>query len=78
MPDTCETDYEIGQDNLTKYGLDLHRPVFWISSAPVPQRIFWATMEGVIAAALLLGGGADALGALQAAASRSGCRSAWC
>ena len=36
--------------------------------APVPQRIFWATMEGVIAGALLFGGGADALGALQAAA----------
>jgi BCCT family betaine/carnitine transporter len=36
--------------------------------APVPQRIFWATMEGIIAAALLFGGGADALGALQAAA----------
>lgn len=36
--------------------------------APVPQRIFWAVMEGLIAAALLFGGGADALGALQAAA----------
>ena len=36
--------------------------------APVPQRIFWATLEGVVAAALLIGGGADALGALQAAA----------
>ena len=36
--------------------------------APVPQRIFWATMEGIIAAALLFGGGGDALGALQAAA----------
>lgn len=36
--------------------------------APVTQRIFWAVMEGVIAAALLVGGGADALGALQAAA----------
>ena len=35
---------------------------------PVVQRIFWATMEGVIAAVLLFGGGADALGALQAAA----------
>ena len=32
--------------------------------APVPQRIFWAAMEG----ALLYGGGEDALGALQAAA----------
>ncbi len=36
--------------------------------APVPQRVFWATMEGVIAGALLFGGGANALGALQAAA----------
>jgi BCCT family betaine/carnitine transporter len=36
--------------------------------APTSQRIFWAIMEGVNAAALLFGGGADALGALQAAA----------
>ncbi len=36
--------------------------------APVPQRVFWATMEGLIAAALLVGGGADALGAIQAVA----------
>jgi betaine/carnitine transporter, BCCT family len=36
--------------------------------APVQQRVFWAVMEGVIAGALLFGGGADALGALQAAA----------
>jgi len=40
--------------------------------APVPQRIFWATMEGVIAGALLFGGGGDALGALQAAAITTG------
>ncbi len=36
--------------------------------APVPQRIFWATLEGVIAATLLYGGGAEALKALQAGA----------
>jgi len=36
--------------------------------APVPQRVFWAVMEGAIAAALLIGGGADALGAIQAVA----------
>jgi BCCT family betaine/carnitine transporter len=35
---------------------------------PVVQRVFWASIEGVIAAVLLFGGGADALGALQAAA----------
>ncbi|HSH42022.1 MAG TPA: BCCT family transporter [Arenicellales bacterium] len=40
--------------------------------APVPQRIFWATMEGLIAGALLFGGGGDALGALQAAAVTTG------
>jgi len=36
--------------------------------APVTQRVFWAVMEGAIAAALLIGGGADALGAIQAIA----------
>ena len=36
--------------------------------APVVQRIFWVMIEGVVAAALLFGGGADALTALQAAA----------
>ncbi len=36
--------------------------------APVVQRIFWVVIEGIVAAALLFGGGADALTALQAAA----------
>lgn len=36
--------------------------------APVPQRIFWATLEGLIAGTLLYGGGAEALEALQAGA----------
>ncbi|TLP43884.1 MULTISPECIES: BCCT family transporter [Cohaesibacter] len=40
--------------------------------APVPQRVFWALIEGCIAAALLYGGGADALGALQAASISAG------
>jgi choline/glycine/proline betaine transport protein len=37
--------------------------------APVGQRIFWANMEGLVAAVLLLGGG---LGALQTAAITTG------
>jgi len=37
--------------------------------APVGQRVFWATTEGVVAAVLLLGGG---LGALQAASITTG------
>ncbi|WP_148862285.1 BCCT family transporter [Marinobacter fonticola] len=36
--------------------------------APTQQRVFWAVMEGAIAAALIFGGGADALKALQAGA----------
>jgi betaine/carnitine transporter, BCCT family len=40
--------------------------------APVPQRIFWAVMEGTIAGALLFGGGKAALGALQAGAIATG------
>jgi BCCT family betaine/carnitine transporter len=40
--------------------------------APVPQRIFWATVEGAIAAALLWIGGTEAIQALQAGAISSG------
>lgn len=40
--------------------------------APVPQRIFWAVMEGLIAGALLFGGGKAALSALQAGAIATG------
>ncbi|NVK39031.1 MAG: BCCT family transporter [Gammaproteobacteria bacterium] len=40
--------------------------------APVPQRIFWACLEGLIAGALLYGGGKEALSALQAGAISSG------
>jgi BCCT family betaine/carnitine transporter len=36
--------------------------------APVGQRIFWASMEGLVAAILLYGGGGEVLGALQAGA----------
>jgi len=36
--------------------------------APVPQRIFWAVLEGVVAATLLYGGGTAALKALQSGA----------
>ena len=36
--------------------------------APTVQRVFWVVIEGVVAAALLFGGGADALTALQAVA----------
>ncbi|WP_203140959.1 BCCT family transporter [Marinobacter mangrovi] len=39
---------------------------------PVAQRVFWATMEGLIAAALLFGGGSEALKALQAGAVTAG------
>ena len=34
--------------------------------APVSQRVFWATIQGLLAAALLYGGGKEALAALQA------------
>jgi|TARA_B110000902_G_scaffold48854_1_gene55696 BCCT family betaine/carnitine transporter len=40
--------------------------------APVPQRIFWAVMEGSIAGALIFGGGKEALNALQAGAIATG------
>jgi BCCT family betaine/carnitine transporter len=42
------------------------------TDAPVSQRVFWATFEGLVAAALLLVGGAGALTALQAMAVSTG------
>ncbi|MGY0615533.1 BCCT family transporter [Vibrio sp. FJH11] len=39
---------------------------------PVGQRVFWAIVEGLIAVALLLGGGSEALTALQAGAITTG------
>ena len=42
------------------------------TDAPVGQRIFWCTFEGVVAATLLLVGGAGALTALQAMAVSTG------
>lgn len=40
--------------------------------APVPQRIFWASIEGAIAAALIWIGGTEAIQALQAGAISTG------
>jgi len=40
--------------------------------APVPQRIFWVVLEGVVAATLLYGGGTAALKALQSGAISAG------
>jgi BCCT family betaine/carnitine transporter len=40
--------------------------------APVSQRIFWATMEGLVAIVLLVGGGSVALSSLQAGAITAG------
>ena len=36
------------------------------TDAPVSQRVFWCSFEGLVAAVLLLVGGAEALSALQA------------
>lgn len=42
------------------------------TEAPVSQRVFWCTFEGVVAATLLLVGGSEALTALQAMAVSTG------
>ncbi len=42
------------------------------TDAPVSQRVFWCTFEGVVAATLLLVGGSGALMALQAMAASTG------
>lgn len=42
------------------------------TDAPTPQRVFWASIEGAIAAALIWIGGTDAIQALQAGAISTG------
>ncbi|MBO6814669.1 MAG: BCCT family transporter [Rhizobiaceae bacterium] len=34
-PDPIDTDYEIGQDNITPFGLDIHNPVFLVSGIAI-------------------------------------------
>jgi len=41
-------------------------------NAPVQQRVFWCSFEGIVAAALLIVGGKEALGSLQAMAVSTG------
>ena len=42
------------------------------TDAPMPQRLFWASLVGIIAGTLLVGGGSEALTALQAGAVSTG------
>ena len=42
------------------------------TDAPTAQRVFWVVMESAIAAALIFGGGDDALGAIQAVSISAG------
>lgn len=46
--------------------------------ALVPQRIFWAVLEGPVATTLLYGGGTAALKALQSGAISAGLPFRWC
>lgn len=33
--DLYKTDYEVGQDNLQKWGMDIHHPVFWVAAGMI-------------------------------------------
>ena len=35
MPEHSVTDYEVGQDNVQRFGLDIHNPVFPISAGVI-------------------------------------------
>jgi BCCT family betaine/carnitine transporter len=49
LPDTYQTDYEIGQDNVKRWGMDIHNPVFWISAVLVCVFVFGAIFFPAIA-----------------------------
>ena len=42
----------------------VYAPVAFLVASPVPQRVFWFTFEGLLAIALMLGGGLTALQAM--------------
>ncbi len=35
MSDLAKTDYKVGQDNITPFGLDIHNPVFLVSGLSI-------------------------------------------
>lgn len=43
-PKQAETEYEIGQDNITPFGLDIHNPVFMISGLSIVGFVFLTLM----------------------------------
>ncbi|MGH1358971.1 MAG: BCCT family transporter [Burkholderiaceae bacterium] len=43
-PTQSETDYEVGQDNITPFGLDIHNPVFLISGLAIVAFVFCTLM----------------------------------
>ncbi|QYX57950.1 BCCT family transporter [Roseovarius sp. SCSIO 43702] len=40
--DVIDTDYEVGQDNVSPFGLDIHNPVFFISGLSIVLFVFYA------------------------------------
>ena len=58
MPQRYRTDYRIGQDNLRRFGMDLHNPVFCVTAvlilifvmgmlmAPDPAKAVFASVKG--------------------------------
>src|SRR5690606_16633951 len=39
-----ETDYEVGQDNIEIFGLDIHNPVFFVSGGIIVLFVFFAAI----------------------------------
>lgn len=40
IPDPIETDFEIGEQNITPFGLDIHNPVFLVSGVSIAAFVF--------------------------------------
>lgn len=47
MKDRFDTDYKVGQDNIQKWGMDIHNPVFFISAALIIVFIVLTLMNPV-------------------------------
>ena len=57
MSDDTDTDYEVGQDNVQIFGLDIHNPVFAVSGLTILAFVFFTLVFQEQAGSFLAGCG---------------------
>ena len=56
MPDRYRTDYQTGEDNVRRFGLELHNPVFWVTASLILIFVFGTLLAPDSAKAIFASG----------------------